>query len=499
MIKKFSYVLLCVLFFGCHSTKWSSLNNYGSDSAAPEKIQNVFKKHKDNIITISAISPGSNYKYDIGEKDSFYSDSSSFNFTKVKFALHNKMPKGKIITDISFFDENNNMVLVPNVDLLRFIPKFDAIGDVIYPEIIEEEFNRFGYTFRKEHNEFKIKIAEPKSGALNDVKNRAYRCQIVNNCLAATKWEFSLTSEDYSDFNTRLKSTENLNQNKILSHSWFYFDMELYTELIHLKNPKFNADFKMPYDDLSNKAEQVTIDFSKLRRPIKYRANTKILELGHKTKRQIEPLDNEQFYKKQFKLVIDGQTNDYASILESPIKTTQFKDEGFYTTTTPKEFDLNWMKHLDSVHIDIVDIKGTNAYVELTLTGEWSPYKINIGNIDLAQLSEQKLYGVLFGINTYPKSRRYNPMQSTISYDADLLPNDIKPYLWLTKKDNNKWVNNQYKGIEKVYLTYDTMEQDVLSVYVLSYERITPVWMARIKLPKDIREKIRIRNKLYNY
>jgi hypothetical protein len=106
---------------------------------------------------------------------------------------------------------------------------------------------------------------------------------------------------------------------------------------------------------------------------------------------------------------------------------------------------------------------------------------------------------MLFGVNTFPKSRRYNPVQSTIQYDAALLPDDIKPFVLLTDKKTGKWVNNQYKGIEKIYLTYETLEMDVLSVYVLCYERITPVWMGTIKLPKEIRETVRIRKKLYNY
>lgn len=50
-----------------------------------------------------------------------------------------------------------------------------------------------------------------------------------------------------------------------------------------------------------------------------------------------------------------------------------------------------------------------------------------------------------------------------------------------------------------MYLTYPTLEKDVLDVYLVSYERITPLWMGCVKLPKELREKVRIRNQLYNY
>jgi len=146
----------------------------------------------------------------------------------------------------------------------------------------------------------------------------------------------------------------------------------------------------------------------------------------------------------------------------------------------------------------LVNLKETDAYVQIELGGKWSPYKITLGNVDLAQIDEQKLTGFLFGINMYPKGRRYNPIQSTVSYDPDLLPDAINPFLFLTGNEGN-WINNQYKGIEKVYLSYGSLERDVLIIYVLSYKRIIPVWMARIKLPKDFRELVRIRRSLYNY
>ncbi|MFT5818895.1 MAG: hypothetical protein ACI8ZM_000116 [Crocinitomix sp.] len=499
LLKSLVIIGFLLSVYGCHSVKWNSLNANGELLAAPTQIEAIFKTYPNEIMVLEANSPGFGYKYDIGEKDAFYGDTTSFRFEKVTISLHDKMPAGKVITDIIFIDNHENKIVIAGVDLMRLIPKFDAQDDLIYAEIIEEEFNRFGYTFRKEHNEFAIQISDGKQEQLRQIENRAYRCQIVNNCLAPTKWEFTLTTEDYSDFDSRLKATDNLNQNRILSHSWFYFDLGLYSELIHLKNPELKADFNMNYDSLSNRAEEVVVDFSQLRKPIKYRSKAQVLEIGYKTGRLIEPLDNEQFYKKESKLFLEGTDQTYTSILETPIKTTQFKDAGFYSELTPKEFDLNWMKYLDSVYVDVIDVKGTESYVEFKITGQWTPYEITIGNIDLAQLSEQKLLGLLFGLNTYPKNRRYNPVQSTINFDADLLPNEIKPYVWLSSKEDGKWINNQYKGIEKVYLTYESLERDVLVLYVLSYERITPVWMTRIKLPNDMREKVRIRKGLYNY
>jgi len=500
MYRKILLVLLVFSFIGCHSVKWNEINTTGDTSVAPEVVTSIFEKYPNKKMTLKAINPGYKYLYDVGEKDSVYGkNAKSFRFTEIVITLLDKMPKGKILVDFKFLDAKSNSVHVNNVDLLRLIPKFDTAGQMNYPEMITEEYNRFGYVFRKEHNEFSITLNEDSKKELQEATDRTYRCKITNNCLAPTKWEFDLTSEDYTDFNTRLKDASNLNQNRILSHSWFYIDTDLYATLMKIKNPNMDIPVSIEYDTLSKIAEEVVVDFNKLRSPIIKREYSKVIEFGYKSGRKIEPLDVEQHYKKKFELLLKGDVSTYTSVLEEPIHTTQFKDEGFYKSETPKIFDLKWMKYLDSVYLNTIDVKDAQTYVEIEITGKWAPYKITIGNVDLAQLNEQKLHGMLFGFNTYPKTRRYNTIQSTINYDADLLPEHLKPYVVLSQKENNKWVNNQYKGVEKIYLSYDSIEQDILEVYVLSYERITPVWMAKIKLPKSLREKIRIRKQLYQY
>jgi len=500
MCKKTLLVIVVFGFISCHSVKWNEANNAKNTNRAPKEILSVFEKYSGHNMILKAINPGYDYTYDVGEKDSLYgTKENSFRFTTVSITLLDKMPKDKVLANFKFIDDNNNTVKINHVDLLRLTPKFDTEGDMNYPEMITEEYNRFGYVFRKEHNEFSIELNDNSTEKLQEATDRAYRCKITNNCLAPTKWEFDVTSEDYSDFNSRLKDEINLNQNRILSHSWFYVDMDLYAALMKIKNPDMHIPVLTEYDVLSKKAENVIVDFDKLRNPIVKKDVSKVIEFGYKSGRKIEPLDVEQHYKKEFELLLKGDIRTYASVLEKPIHTTQFKDEGFYKTETPKVFDLKWMKHLDSVYLNTIDVKDAQTYTEIEISGKWTPYKITIGNVDLAQLNEQKLHGMLFGFNTYPKSRRYNAVQSTINYDADMLPKHLKPYVMLTQKDNDKWVNNQYKGIEKIYLSYESIEQDVLEIYVLSYERITPVWMAKVKLPKSLREKVRIRKQLYQY
>lgn len=495
----FTYLLLffsVFLLYSCHSTDWNAVGS-SQVGPAPQAIRDIFAAHPGGIILSQGKAPGDAYIYDIGEKDEKYSDSrGAFLFESVEIHLRNKMPKGKVLVDFAFVDQKKATTLrVPGVDLIRLTPKMDMTGDMWYPEVILEELNRFGVSFRKEHNEFSIESSEAQVWV-----DRAYRVSITNNCLDPGKFEMSITSEDLSDFEARKNSGMNLNQNRILSHTWFPIPLDLYGELLEMKNPGNAYPVACNFDSISNIGEQVVIDYSQLRNPIRQQERIKILEIGHQSGRKLVPIDLEQHYKKLFGLYLDQpREQTYASILDENIQTAKFMNEGFYREDTPRKFDFSFLKQMDSVVVSTIDVNGSDCYAEIKLTGKYSWFEITIGNLDLSQIDEQKYWGMLFGFNTYPKSRRYHPQQNTILYDAEMLPDEIKPYVLMTEKNSGKWVNNQYKGLEKVLFSYETREKDVLEIYVLSYERITPVWMARVKLPKGTREAVRVRNALYAY
>lgn len=498
VLKNLLFLTAILLLASCASQQWNKINAGEHDMPPPETIQKVFNKTY-GTLNLNALSPAYDYKYDIGEKDANYGLDHVFRFDKVQFKLNESMPEGKVLVEMSFSDGNGNKIVIPEVDLLRLTPKIEGPKELVYSEMLLKEFNRFGFSFRKEFKEFKV-LSNPKnSKELNKALNSIYRVSVVNNCLDPGKWELSLVSEDFSDFHLRLKDTKNLNQNKILSHSWFQVDLDLYQELINLKNPGKSIDISLSSSTISDRGEQAYVDFEELRKPLRYSLNTKMVEIGHQSKRKLEPIDQEQFYKKQFGLFLNQKNHDYATILDSTVYLTQFRDAGFYSDTTPNSYDYGWLKYVDEVKIDVIDANNSQSYVQISVGGEWSPFKMVLGNVDLALLDEQKLTGFLFGINTYPKGRRYNPSPNTIAYDADLIPDDIKPYLLLVDNKTGNWVNNQYKGVEKVYISYESLERDVLEIYILSYERIIPVWMAKVKLPTSFRDQIRTKKTLYNY
>ncbi|MCP3929595.1 MAG: hypothetical protein GY705_10885 [Bacteroidetes bacterium] len=494
--------LLSILlgFSQCYSAKWVDNSKEKIWNTPSVEIVDIFQKYPNSVMTIEAKSPGYDYDFDIAEKDNLYGEGQDiFRFEKVEIKLRDKMPEGMMLVDIDFLDRIGTIISVKELDLMRLIPSYETRGDLQYSELLLEEFNRFGVVFRKEHGEFEIET-DVDAPEVRKAIERTYRMSITNNCLEPTKWEMALTTEDYSDFGKRLRGEVNINQKKLLSHSWFFLDSELYNALIKLKNPQVDIDLNMSYDSATVIAENTVVDFESLRYPLEMKLETEALEFGHQSGRKLEPLDIEEHYKWKFGLLLNKEEfPTYASILEKPVKIARFSSRGFYNPETPNVYDYGFLKHIDNVVIENLSMHDSDCYVQIKLTGQYAPFEIVIGNVDLALFDEQKLTGFLFGYNTYPKSRRYNPKQNTLFYDPDSYPDLLKPYILMIDKKSGKWINNQMKGVEKVYISYETLERDVLQIHLLSYERVTPLWMARIKLPKKTREAVRVRKLLYSY
>ena len=189
---------------------------------------------------------------------------------------------------------------------------------------------------------------------------------------------------------------------------------------------------------------------------------------------------------------------NYKNILETELPLTRFQDRGFYKENTDP-FYVQWLKYVDDVKISTINLRDSDLYTEIRIGGENAPYEIVLGNVDLALMNEQILCGFLFGVNTYITNIRNKSTPHKMGYDPTQYPDKKKPYLYLVDKKTGKWVNNQFKGVEKVYVSYDEIDRDVVTLHVLSYERIIPVWMARVKLPSDFVEQLRVRRRMYNY
>lgn len=497
----FSISISC-FFQNCYTYKWADEGGEKNMVAPPESISKIFAAGHNGELWQDMVASSKAYDYDIGEKDKSYShDKGELLFKKVKMTLRDKMPPGKVLVNIEVIDSFGMTVRVEKVDLLRLVPRIDLAGEMQYPELLIEEYSRFGTVFRREHGEFKIDIPENTSSLTKDAADRIYRFRIDNNCLNPTKWELNMVAEDYSDFEERLEGALYINQNRLVAHSWFYMHDDLYRALMFEKNPGLEIDpgLALDYYKLSEKASEIKMDYDQLRKPGS-QLKVELLELGHQNKRELKALVADQHYKWEFGLFenIDSfQT--YSDLLEHPIRVLSFLDRGYYSPGDVRSFDLGFLKNIEDVQLWEIEQENSNCFVEFRLRGKNLSTDITFGNIDLSLLNEQKLYVIPFGANPYPRVRRHYPPQNTLRYDSDIMPTEIKSYSFFTDAKTGNWVNPYELGVDRIYIGWESQDKDILEIYLISYERITPVWMAKVKLSDDMVDRIRVRRKFYSY
>jgi hypothetical protein len=502
---KTTTILLCglVLFgSGCYTYQWTTPHGTQQVEAPATPVASLFSQHQGRI-TLEMVDPRITYTFDPGELDAHrQADRAGLHFDRAQLVLHEQMPTGQVIVDFTFTDDQGNTVTVPQVDLMRLIPRIDVNGNAQYAEYLLEEYERMGVSFRLEHGEFRITPSAQASAEAREALGRAYRLGIFNNCLDPGKWEVVLTAEDYSDFGQRLNGDRYINQDRILAHSWFYMHADLYQTLLVQKNPNLEIDPRLALDymALAEKAKTSDIDFSAFRTLKGQPHDVRVLELGHQSRRPITEPIAEQYYKFGLNLFLNrDQYQTYADISKTPVQLAQFMDRGYYNPEHPKVYNYWFLEKMNDVRIQSIDQPDSDCYVEIEVDGQDLPFKLTFGNLDLALLDEQSFASLRFGVNPYPIGRRHSPVMNTIAYDSDLLPARLKPYMFFTDKQTGKFVNNIDLGVEMVYVGWEDFDNNVLELYFLSYERITPVWTARVQLPDAMVDRIRVRRNMYTY
>ncbi len=495
-----AFALLAGLLAGCYVPQIRAPGSETAGVAPPVEVVSCFGGSEPLCLRIHAADPGREYEFDPAEKDAQHAACDrALRFRNVEIEIGARTIPGRVLASFRFTDDEGNRIEVPDVDLLRIVPRLDLPGEMQWPELLLEEYERFGVNFRREHDEFRVVVAEGASAGAREALARGYRLGIWNNCLDPGKWEMVLDSEDFTGFDARRRSPLSINQQRVLAHIWFPIDRALYDALVRVKNPHLAVDLGLGYEELSRRAEQVRIDFSALGR-VRRRESVTLLELGHESGRALEPFNREQYFKWEFGLFLDREEYPtYREVVERPVRLARFADAGFYQPDQPVTFDYRWLGEVNRLELDTLDVEGSECYVQLTLSGDGAPYRITLGNVDLALLDEQSLTTYAFGFNPYPKTRRHTPRQSTIAFDTDVMPREKRPYLVLTDAASDRWINNQALGLERVYLGWESIDKDILAIYVVSYERIVPVWMARLRVSDAIVDRGRVRQRLYAY
>ncbi len=458
-------------------------------------IEGFFHRHK-GVLLLSAESPQSRYAHDPAEKDVAGFDT-TFAFNQVRLTLSVRQEKTKVLVDMVFENGKGTELKLEEVDLLDLTPSLSGPPELQPADYLLKEFERFGVLYQKKDRRFSLKAIPSSSPAVEQVVDRAYQVGLYNNCLEAGKWEIILNSRYYQDFDKTHASTKQYNRYRILAHTWFQMDDGLYRLLLQRKNPAMTINPFTGYTSLSQQGEKIAVPFQNMRN-IKRRVRSRVLELGFQSKRELFELDEEEHYKYLYGLVLNrDQFHTYDDVLRQPIAMAKFTDGGYYRPEDAVSFDYAWMRGLNHIDIHIVEAPGPERFVEIRVGGVDSPYDVVLGNFDLGRLNPNKLVSLAFGFDALPKARLTRQTPYNTSYILGPEGQGIRPYLLVADKKTGQWVNNQNLGLEQIFIGWQSIAKDALVLYLVSYERMIPVWMGRLGIEDPAREKDGIQNAEY--
>jgi hypothetical protein len=500
----------CLMVFmgGCLGFGALLLNSCAERKAIPQKtvfavsefpeIDKYFSSLVGRSLEIHVETPGTSYAKDPAEYDVIQdSGAIGFNFRKLSIRLSKSPKVGKILTDFSFFNRDGDHFTIQGVDLLDLVPAIQKKDGLQIVEFLLKEFERFGITYYRKDGELAWEFGSHSSQSERSALERVYQASLFNNCLEAGKWEMVLASRYYSDFDTTHAKGKKANRFRMVSHSWFSMEPTLYEKLLKIKNPDFRFDPFSPYDSLSKWGESEQLDIQQFGR-IKRTVKTSIKELGYKSKRELYEMNEEEMYKHWFGLVLNrDQFHNYADVLQTPIKLAKFTDRGFYNPEDTLTVDFSWMNALDRVEMGVQAVQGPDRFVRLRIWGEKCPYEIIIGNYDLGRLNPHKNSALQFGFNPFPKQRLNRESNFSTDYNLGREGKGINPFLILIDKSTGRWVNNQKLGLEQVFIGWQSTEKKVLVFHFVSYERMIPVWMAKLEIEESEWSGSRVTNSLY--
>jgi hypothetical protein len=266
---------------------------------------------------------------------------------------------------------------------------------------------------------------------------------------------------------------------------------------MQVKNPSFDFDPYIKYAELAKIAEGEKIAFPSLSK-VKRTVETKVLEFGYRSRRELFELDEEEMYKDWFGLVLNREKfHTYADILDIPVRMAQFTEKGFYRPEVPLVIDYGWMKQLDHVEMKMLEAAGPERFVEIRIWGERCPYEIVLGNFDLGRLNPNKAASLQFGINPFPKMRLQRKTPYGTGYNLGPDGKSVQPYLLLMDRKSGKWVNNQKLGLEQIFIGWQSINKEALVIHLVSYERMLPIWITYLGINASEKEKGRITNAVF--
>lgn len=293
------------------------------------------------------------------------------------------------------------------------------------------------------------------SGGDGFEKERIFSAELAKNCLNTGLWEILLFVEENG-------------KKALYYHGWFTFPLGHY-QTIFEHNTGFSywqhwyylehwfdpAGVSLHLDDLRTVRREKEV-------PASFGADEDLLVAGEQLgKRRIMIADNVVYWKDFF----DGRKIRFATFLPP----------GRYSVQHPWKNEYWRLEKFDKAILRDIDSPANSALHELELvfssTKLAGKCRFLMGGIELAKVPQLRpedyaegLY-MPMGIGVPPFFQSYNELQKN--------PPQRSPYYCFMLDENNRWINHHEVAVDGPVVHRDAVSQDVLHVYMLSYERHT--------------------------
>jgi hypothetical protein len=393
---------------------------------------------------------------------------------RATLTFHHALNAQNVFFSLTVHGRDGKRIEVDTFNIMNLVPKLDMAGrpGLVEAEMLLEEFERFGVAWKSHLGEFRI--LGDDSGAIN-------RVVFQNNCLDPGKWELQLMSKYYRNAAENMTRKSSPERYRKIAHGWTLLPMDFYQTLIRIKNPKLDKPVQGGYVDLSRSGGKTVLPPEFLPNPA-MEIRTGMVELGLESERDLEMLNEEQFQKRFIRLVDNREDyHTYADIVREPVRFAAFEHEGLYTSEK-KKFDFRWMKAMNRLRLFRTSEQEPVRWVDLEIGGEASPYRVVLKNLDLGNVVEGGIYHISFGFDPPPTlTHQYNsrnPNGYKLGGEGKVEPVS----LLCSNQKTGAWQNNQDLGLEKLMMQWESPEKEILWVFLVSFERMIPVWMGRVRV-----------------
>ena len=408
------------------------------------------------------------------------------------------IPSSSYISPLKLLDVSLKQFLVSGNPLDEWLPwdgndNWEKLDPQYRLELCHSEISRWSIIFKKDgviRGGAKIEGHEPFS-----------YIELVNNCTTTDGFEFKLIHEgqlyhgsfgrdgniaDFYEKLSRWQAGSLAKQNKPLQPNGSNFFQAYFNPLDPSKNIDIDLErYRKVSDSSTNKKLTVKPNFSEVN----------YYRWGKNVEYEQKPLKRKLIHS-----IIYEWKDDQGNIVQMPIKEApilyrdieeassivfpDFKTTGIYDLSAPqKKSNYSSLYKIDTCILRILDDKRVELDLRSsTVDKAYGFRRLVVGNIDLDSIPVFPAFYTMHRLG-------FGARNTVMYYDPGFVPSsdlEIKPhYAYLLGGDGE---NNDAKtyippegfGIERVILSWKNYDRTVLTIDLISFERILPIWQGDI-------------------